>query len=130
MIGAMFRVASPEFNVDGFLKKFKITPSNIWRKGENNRRGNPSNNSGFSICVADSEDWDTHLVEIEEFLTEESDILQEIASMKIDCEIDIGMSVGSNKHFIRSIVIPVRVMKELIKYRIEIRVTGYPSDED
>jgi hypothetical protein len=128
MLQSLFRAASPDFDVRAFADRHHIVDDDIWLKGEGGIRG-PRPESGFSLLVADSEDLSEHLQQLDEFLLDFAEAIQELRQLTIPCRIDCGLTVGGEKHFTRSFVLSPKLMFKLGELGVEFMVSAYPCSE-
>lgn len=131
MLKTTFSASSVEFDIDAFSKKYGINPSDAWHRGDASRRGQASlTESGFSVCIADSEDYALHFSQIGDFIRECKPMIVELARLGVPSWIDCGLTVGGNQHFTRTVRFPRDLMEELVKLKVQLVVSAYPSADE
>ena len=132
MLAVVWRVAGETFDVDSFVSEFGLSPNRVWRKGEA-RRGKQDSHleSGFNLSIdRDDDDLAQALDDMRTFLREREDALSALRERGIRSIIDIGITVGGDRHYTRSVRIPPEDLAELGRAGIELMVSAYPRSED
>ncbi len=118
MISAILRVSDEKLDFNKFIKKHDLDTDAVYE----NR---------FNLCLFDEdklsrEQFHDYMAEI---IAEYGDVFEELRELKINSQIDIGVTVGSDDQFMCSIVLPNEIIKELSKYNIEIAFSAYPASD-
>ncbi|MDB5345116.1 MAG: hypothetical protein JWP89_3493 [Schlesneria sp.] len=128
MLQSLFRAASPNFDVKGFVARHSIAEKSIWLAGEVGSRG-PRIDSGFSLLVADAEELPEHLLQLDEFLLDFAESIRELQRLTIPCRINCGLTVGGESHFTRTLTLSPKLMLKLGDLGVEFAVSAYPCSE-
>jgi len=132
VLAVVWRVSGEPFDVDSFVSEFGFTPDRVWRKGEA-RRGKPDSHleSGFNLSIDRDDDDLAHAqYDMRTFLRERKDALSALRERGIRSTIDIGITVGGDRHYTRSVRLPPEDLAELGRAGIELMVSAYPGSED
>ena len=135
MIDVVWRVSGDDFDVDAFLQDSNISPSTVWRKGEQNnrilKRHNTHDDSGFNLTLAETTTVEKAVTITRESLKRLRPFITQLSTSTINSAIDFGVSVGGNKNFTRSIYFDLSFLEFLIALGVELEITVYPiSDEE
>lgn len=98
-----------------------------WKKGDVRRRGTTHEASGFNACVADVANPKDLMLAIREFLLKCRTAGIVFSSEGLSAELDIGVTVGSDKQFTASVLFSVDDARVCSEIGLPIRVSAYPS---
>jgi hypothetical protein len=133
MLAIVWRVADSSIDIDGFIRKFSLDPNRVWFKGEPmpGRVGTYSA-SGFTLSVGQNgNDLARALEDLRIFLHTHKEAFAALRHRGIVSTIDIGITIGSERCFTRSISISPADLIELGRAGIVLELSAYPcSDEE
>lgn len=132
MLIATWQVFAPAFDVDEFLAEFDIAPNWVVHRGEPRRRGQLWEESGFGFSLDAPED--EQLADLLRILRDFKDAykpaLLALRMRDIPSKIDIGFTVGSEKHFTRSLRFAPADLDIFVELGVTLEVSAYPCSED
>jgi hypothetical protein len=128
MLLAVWRAGAPSFQVDSFVREFKLTPSEVFHAGERRSKSRVSKISGFNLTVADTESLAELQTQISVFLDEFRKPIQSLNKRQIESTLDIGFNVGGKGHpFTRSVSFSSSLLREIASLNLELEISAYPS---
>jgi hypothetical protein len=134
MLAVVWRVSSPDFDVDEFIDTFGLLPGAVWRQGQPRRPGAPpATASGFNLSVDQEEHEDSFegvLQDLWAFLEEERAAFDALRARGIPSTIDIGFTVGSTKHFMRSVWFTPADLARLAEVGLTLEISAYPCSDE
>jgi hypothetical protein len=130
MFVAVWRVGAPSFQVDSFVKEFRLKPSKVFHEGETSVKGPASRLSGFNLALADTESLAELQAQISTFLDQYKKPIRALSKLQIESTLDIGMTVGGECHYTSSISFSPSLLGELASLNMHLEVSAYPSEED
>lgn len=130
MIFTTIRSSGQRFDVDDFLKTCGVKPDRIWRMGEPSRVGSAHETSGFNLEFPDAETSATALPPVHDYMKDKSDVFRRLQSLNVAVELNMGLTVGSDKSFSTSLAFPIGFMSDLVSLGIVLNVSGYPTSPD
>ena len=125
MLQSLFHAASPNFDARDFAVRHNIGENSIWFAGEMGDRG-PRTDSGFTLLVSDAEELSEHLLQLDNFLLNFGEAIQELQQLAIPCRINCGLTVGEEGHFTRTVTLSPKLMFKLGDLGVEFAVSAYP----
>lgn len=128
MLQSLFRAAAADFDVSAFVDRYDIQPDDVWLRGDPGPRGQHAE-SGFSLLLAEAEEFSEHLEELEASLLDFEEAIRELRSLAIPCRICCGLTVGGKTHFTRSFILSPQLMLKLGELSVEFIVSAYPCAE-
>lgn len=131
MLLAEWRVASPSFDVDAFLRKFpELQPDVVWHVGDKKLRGRVCETSGFNAHLGEAETVEELLAKTRESLEHWRSVLLELHGMHVASEVDFGMTVGTRRFFTRSIRLEPEQLHWFYERGLAVVVSAYPAAEE
>lgn len=131
MIWVVCRAGAARFDVDGFLEQHpELQPDAIWRVGERMTSKRTRDASGFSLSLAEGEIFGEVLAQTRLATQLLAPVLQELVGLKIDVEIDFGMTVGEEKFFAPSVRFSPETLAWFSGYNLSLVVSAYPCSNE
>lgn len=130
MIDSIFHATSPEVEVAPAFEAAGMVPLSTWAKGDRRAGGRVHTRHGCSLCISEADDWPVHLREILRFLESHSAFLRRLRDLGAELSVDIGTTIGSSRHFSRSLRFPPSALQQLAEAGIEVSISAYPCAED
>ena len=131
MLAVVWRVSDERWDVDSFVAEFGLEPSRVWRKGDLGRRGRPRVESGFNLSIdRDDDDLPHALEDIRTFIKANRTALARLRAEGIRSTLDIGITVGADPHYTRSVSLAAADLAAIAAEGIDLEVSAYPSSGD
>lgn len=131
MLAVVWRVSDERWDVDSFVAEFGLEPSGVWRKGDLDRRGRRRGESGFNLAIdRDDDDLPHALEDIRTFLKANRTALARLRAEGIRSTLDIGITVGADPHYTRSVCLAAADLAAIAAEGIDLEVSAYPSSGD
>jgi hypothetical protein len=128
MIIASWKISGNGFDPRQFAERFKLSTDVIANRGDRDIRGRVVRIPGCNISIPARGNSMTSLVSaINRFITRHKSAFVFLKHRGISSTIHIGVSVGSGKHFTRSVVLSNKYLSALAKLGVDLVVTGYPT---
>jgi hypothetical protein len=115
----------------GLKRKDYTLPTDLVQCGR--RKGSPHGTASLCIPLSRREELDRHIAQLESRLDSLSDLLileRSKFGVPPEMRVSIGATVGSDKHFTRSIYLEPRILDRLAALGIALEVCAYPCSED
>jgi hypothetical protein len=127
MLDSVWRIGQKSFDVDTFVAKFSIENiSQLYREGEQGRRGKVNETSGLCMLISENMNADENIREIESFVLKNAQTFIYLKNLGIGNSIDIGCSLEFDQ-FTKSISLPASFLGLLSKYSIKLVFSLYPA---
>lgn len=128
MLDAVLRVYGEEFDVESFLAQHAaLASSDSFNKGDLDMFGNPSEFSGFDVIVAERCDAETCLQSLHQFLLDHQDALTELKQDKVQCVLDLDVTVDGDEQMPDSFGLSVEFLAVLATLNIAVEFSAYPA---
>jgi hypothetical protein len=126
MVGVIWRVSAPNFDVDAFLQEFKLKPDVVWRPGEVFGK-RCMDKAGFNLSIDQEDTYEGMIKDVWRFVKKYRKAFLALHVRSVSCYIDFGFQVGSPTRFVRTLIFSPDDLAMFVELGITLEVTGYPS---
>ena len=128
---AVWRVGAPSFQVDSFVRRFRLKPDEVFHAGGKRGRKRVTKISGFNLTVADAESLAELHTQVSRFVDQLRKPILAVKRLKVGSSLDIGFTVGGNRYaFARSVRFPSYLLREMASLNLELEISAYSSQKD
>lgn len=128
MLSVAWSVEGQDLDIDLFLAQFPLVTTMVWHKGKLDRRGMPYKTSGCSLTIdqQDTEDEAVIYADMQDFMQTHKPMLNWLQDQQIISAFDIGMTVGEEPYFTRTLHLQPSLLVLCVESHITIKVSAYP----
>jgi len=131
MIIASWKISTNGFNPREFTQRFKLSADVIADKGDKDYRGRVVRIPGCNISIPIRGNSMTSLAAgVIRFITRHKSAFIYLKRHGISSTIHIGVGIGSEKHFTRSVVFSNKLLSVFVKLGVDLSITGYPTSDE
>lgn len=128
MLVTVWRVSATSFQVNSFIKDFELEPVKTFLEGEKTATGRILASSGFNLGLPDTETLAELLAQVSAFLNRYRKPIQALNKLGIESTLDIGLTVGGERHYTCSVSFPPSLLRELASLNVRLEISAYPSE--
>jgi len=131
MLIVSWKISGSGFDPRQFAERFKLSTDVIANRGDKEFRGRVVRIPGCNISIPIRGDSIPSLVAgINRFIARHKSAFEFLKRRGIHSVIHVGVGVGSEKHFTRSVVFRNRDLSSLAKLGVDLAITGYPTSDE
>jgi len=121
------RFAGAEIDPEALIQQFGVTPSNIWNRGDTDRRSRTRESSGMNVPVAEAASGAEAIQAAFSWLATHHSLVAEASAQGGEIELDFGMFVGAEESFAPSLSLSVEALSQFAEAGVSVRVSAYPT---
>ncbi len=122
----VFRASGSDFDPRQFAADHQLDPISFWAKGEQRRRGAASETSGFRLSLPNADTSQEVQQIVRSLLKEGRRWIEALKAEGLDCEVDVGLTVGSDAIFVASVTFDPSFLNELASSGVGLVCSAYP----
>jgi len=130
MLVSVLRVASGGLDASSLLAPFPgLRMETAWRAGDPDVHGRRRTTGGFTLLIAEGEQWQPLLDDTLAILERIRPLLDGSRKAGAVPELDLGMAVGEPQAFARAATFSTDELRRLLDLGVTVRVSAYPGQD-
>ena len=136
-MSCMLRANGKNFDVDKFLKKSKLQPCAVFRRGEpkfsNKPKGKKRTSSGLNISVSNASltNFRRQVKDAIQFIDKNKKEIKKLIQTKEIEGVELDFGTSRDEHtFVQEFAFPVELIARAGNLGLEIRLSSYPVADD
>ena len=130
MLDMVLRIYGEEFDVALFCNKYpEMAISNLFKKGELDILGNPTEFSGFDVILVENETVINGLQKTKQFFDVQEKAFTFLKHNEVNCFLDLDVTVGPAGEMPAPVNLSAEFLGILHHCNISVEFSAYPSNE-